>query len=61
MTGEKNEAVVDRLFYMQYILMGTTIGLGTLALRDFFFIFKNWHPELARKKIPKVFQLYSTE
>jgi len=50
----KNEAVVDRLFYMQYTFWLTTAPVGAWLLKDLFFIQKNWYPQASRNRIPKV-------
>ncbi len=52
---DHNCAVVDRCFYYLYIIRGTSIIFGGLALRDLWLIKQNWFPERLRGRIPMVF------
>lgn len=54
----KNMAVVDRVFYMQYIKIGTTAFFGALALKDLWFIRINWFADRAQKRLPIVISLF---
>ncbi len=49
-----NEAVVDRLFYMQYCWWISSGIAGSWLLKDLWFIKKNWYADKARARIPKV-------
>ena len=55
---EKNEAVVDRFFYMQYTFWLTSAVAGTWLLKDLWFISRNWYPNVSRARIPKVYRIY---
>ena len=48
---DKNCAVVDRLFYMQYTLGLSSMFFGSLLLKDLYFIKINWYPEVSRRRI----------
>jgi hypothetical protein len=50
----KNEAIVDRLFYMQYTFWLTTAPVGLWLLKDLWFIRLNWYADKSRARIPKV-------
>ena len=51
---QKNCAVVDRMSYFQYMVRGTSFVFGTLALKDFWYIQKNYYADRARLRLPKV-------
>lgn len=50
----KNMAVVDRLFYMQYITIGSSSLFAALALKDLWYLKINWYADRARKRLPIV-------
>jgi hypothetical protein len=51
---DKNCAVVDRLFYMQYTFWLSSAFLGGWVLKDLWFIKLNWYADRSRARIPKV-------
>lgn len=51
---DKNEAVVDRLFYMQYTFWLSSAFFGSWLLKDLWFIQRNWYADRSRARIPKV-------
>ena len=54
---DHNCAVVDRCYYFQYIVRGSSIIFGALALRDLWLIKQNWFPERLRGRFPVVYLL----
>ncbi len=56
---QKNKAVVDRLYYSERILGGTTLfAAGTTAV-SMLYINKNYFPDLMRARIPKVWTYWA--
>jgi hypothetical protein len=51
---DRNEAVVDRLFYMQYCFWLSSAAAGTWLIKDLWFIKLNWYAAKSRARIPKV-------
>jgi hypothetical protein len=51
---DKNCAVVDRMFYWEYFLRGTTFTALLLSAKDLFFIKQNWYVDRARRRLPIV-------
>lgn len=51
---DKNCAVVDRMFYMEYFIRGTTFTALLLSAKDLFFIKQNWYVDRARRRLPIV-------
>ena len=51
---DQNCAVVDRLFYMEYMIRGTTFTALALTLKDLWFIRRNWYADRAYKRLPVV-------
>lgn len=51
---DKNCAVVDRLFYWEYFLRGTTFFAVMLGAKDLFFIQQNWYVDRAKRRLPLV-------
>ena len=52
---EKNCAVVDRCFYFDYIVKGSTFLLLMASAKDLWFIKQNWYPDRARRRLPIVY------
>jgi hypothetical protein len=50
-----NCAIVDRMFYMQYILRGTTFLAVALTCKDLWFIRINWYADRAQRRLPIVY------
>ena len=50
---EKNRAVVDRLYYSERVLMGTTIFAGFYTASNLLFIQKNYFADIMRARIPR--------
>lgn len=50
----QNCAVVDRLYYWEYFLRGTTAAALTLTVKDLWFIRSNWYASRAYKRLPVV-------
>ena len=56
---QKNKAIVDRLYYSERILEGTTLfALGTTAI-NMLFIQKNYFAETVRPRIPRVWTYWA--
>jgi hypothetical protein len=51
---DKNMAVVDRLFYWEYFIYGTTFTAGILTLKDLWYIKVNWYADRAKRRLPIV-------
>jgi hypothetical protein len=51
---DHNVAVVDRLFYWEYIIRGTTLTALALTAKDTVFIRRNWYADRAKRRIPLV-------
>ena len=56
---QKNKAVVDRMYYSERILLGTTLfALGTTAT-SMLYIQKNYFSDIMRARIPKVWTYWA--
>lgn len=55
---DKNCAVVDRMFYWEYFLRGTTFTALLLSAKDLFFIKQNWYVDRARRRLPIVINFF---
>lgn len=56
---QKNKAIVDRLYYSERILEGTTLfALGSTAI-NLLYIQKNYFAETVRPRIPKVWTYWA--
>ena len=55
---DKNCAVVDRMFYWEYFIRGTTFTALLLTAKDLFLIQQNWYVDLARRRLPRVITIY---
>lgn len=51
---DHNCAVVDRLYYWEYIIRGTTFTGFWLTFMDLYFIRHNWYADRSKKRIPIV-------
>ena len=51
---QKNKAVVDRLYYSERILLGSTIFAGFYTATNLLFIQKNYFSPLMRARIPRI-------
>jgi hypothetical protein len=51
---DHNCAVVDRLFYWEYFIRGTTFTALALTAKDLWFIRVNWYADRAYKRLPVV-------
>jgi hypothetical protein len=49
-----NCAIVDRLFYWEYFIRGTTLTALALTGKDLWFIRRNWYADRAMKRLPIV-------
>ena len=49
-----NCAIVDRLFYWEYFIRGTTLTALALTCKDLWFIRRNWYADRAMKRLPIV-------
>lgn len=52
---DHNCAVVDRLFYWEYFIRGTTFVATVMTCKDLWFIRRNWYADRAIKRIPIVY------
>jgi hypothetical protein len=52
-----NCAIVDRLYYFEYFIKGTTLTALALTLKDLWLIRRNWYSDRAMKRLPFVFFL----
>lgn len=59
---DQNCAVVDRLFYWEYFIRGTTLTALALTCKDLWLIRRNWYADRAYKRLPIVtyFLIFST-
>jgi len=48
---KKNCAVVDRCFYLDYMIKGTTLIALLSTVKDVMFLKNNWYPERAKKRL----------
>jgi len=53
---QKNKAVVDRLYYTERILEGTTFAATMLTATESLYIYKGYFAQQARRRIPLVSQ-----
>lgn len=51
---QKNKAVVDRLYYSERILLGSTLAAGGYTAINMLYIQKNYFAKEMRARIPKV-------
>ena len=51
---QKNKAVVDRLYYSERILLGSTLFAGSYTAINMLYIQKNYFAKEMRARIPKV-------
>jgi hypothetical protein len=51
---DHNCAVVDRLYYWEYFIRGTTFTALALTVKDLWFIRVNWYADRAFKRLPVV-------
>jgi hypothetical protein len=51
---EHNCAVVDRLYYWEYTIRGTTFTAFWLTFMDLYFIKINYYADRAKRRIPLV-------
>lgn len=49
-----NCAIVDRLYYWEYFIRGTTLTALALTMKDLWFIRRNWYADRAFKRLPVV-------
>ncbi len=49
-----NCAIVDRMYYWEYFIKGTSLVATTLTLKDLWFIRRNWYADRAMRRIPYV-------
>jgi hypothetical protein len=49
-----NMAIVDRLFYWEYFIKGTTLTALALTFKDAWLIRRNWYADRAYKRLPVV-------
>ena len=54
---DHNCAVVDRLFYWEYFIKGTTATAVALTMKDLWFIRSNWYADRAFKRLPVVINI----
>ncbi len=55
---DKNCAVVDRMFYWEYFIRGTTFTALLLSAKDLWFIKQNWYVDRAKRRLPFVIQFF---
>lgn len=55
---EKNKAVVDRLYYSERILLGTTLFAGGYTATNLLFVQKNYFANIMRARIPKIWMYW---
>ena len=56
---QKNKAVVDRLYYSERILLGTTLAAGGYTATNILFIKNNYFANTMRARIPKVWTYWA--
>ena len=56
---KKNNAIVDRLYYSERILEGTTIGALFFTATHALFIQKNYFAASAKRRIPKIWTYWA--
>jgi hypothetical protein len=49
-----NCAIVDRIFYWEYFLRGTTIAATVLSMKDLWMVRRNWYADRAMRRLPMV-------
>lgn len=53
-----NCAIVDRLFYMEYMIRSTFVVGGLLLFKDLYYIRHNFYADRALKRIPVVIKYF---
>ncbi len=55
---QKNKAVVDRLYYSERVLLGTTLFATGYTATNLLFIQKNYFADTMRARIPRVWMYW---
>lgn len=56
---QKNKAIVDRLYYSERILQGTTLFAAGTTATHLLYIQKNYFADTVRSRIPKVWTYWA--